>query len=454
MDVNKPTIQRGLESIRNWSTENKAEFVGISAQAGHGTGLKIEVNSIDKQGVLHDAKLDINPREDARILLQTINEVVQLNLELTETNMREAEEQIVPINVSWAAPHARDIPQNKTSGQTYVEETDRDGWVYRSNLRMHGKKDPDSSFNLKRSLKESLAKTFNTSPSEVKVSGRSGHWDISIKDAPNIKIKWDNDGNMVALSTRDTQAESISIHSIQGGGGNANIVVTDQDGHVHVYNTEAFGESIDSLPQELKDRTLLIHGDRENRRIEKWTAGGNNDELSGVKASLVHLRKLNDEKLGAVAEALKIRLEDLKSSPLLKTDDDTLASIDDQNKWITNQAKDGDTLARALEEDLMRLTLEVIAPKIKAIQENFHGHKVTQFTYHGGSIASRMKKLDLFSMTQDWFKSRGFNIPLNRIKKHEPELDGARDITHTELKKSLHASHPFAKVQAPDSGDY
>lgn len=362
------------------------------------------------------------------------------------------------MNYSFASAFASDQEALKP-GQTHKPETDDSALVYANNFWIGDNKiinsgatesiDCTKGFDLKNYLLTKL-RAIN---SAYKVTGKNGQWNFSASGAPTISTNITNDGNMVASSAATSaglRPNMIYLHSVQGGGGNLNIVITNNEGKIsEVINTEAFGKPLASVFSDDEINTIkLVHGDRCDQNIERWTAGGSNDGLDGkgIKETIRHLKRLKDSnnpEITKVCNVLGLSESEFRASSLLEEgfkpsnsgiSEAATKKVKPQSflrfllAIFSKQNKDEDKLAQALLKHQNWITAETIKrnPKLQKIKSENSNHQIAQLSYHGGTIAGRLSVPEVLEN----FKSQ---LGINNVVKHYPDLDGSVDLTEAQL---------------------
>jgi hypothetical protein len=448
------TIRNNNHCFKNWAEK---ELFGLSAKVG-GTGpvlnlVKSKANDSSRRTVgvtLAVVSKDSNKALaiNAKTLLDAVAYAAQATIKICKETDTNPSQVTIPVNYSFASPFASEKHALK-SDQSYLEETDDNAFVYANNFWIGDNKitnsgatesiDCTKGFDLKNYL---LTKLRVINP-DYKVSGKKGQWIFSANNAPTISTNITNDGNMVASSAATRaglKPNQIYIHSVQGGGGNLNIVITDADSKIsEVINTEAFGKPLNSVFSDDEIDTIkLIHGDRCDQNIERWTAGGTDDGIDkiGIKETVRHLKafkqKFNTrdllgkeekqtliENFNKIKEALSLKAGGILKSKLLK-EDFTLS-----NSAVSDAANEGDMLALALLKHQNWITAETIKrnPQLKGIQGK---NQPDQLSYHGGTISGRLEVLEV----NEDFKTK---LGINKLEKHSPDLDGSVDLTEAQL---------------------
>ena len=446
-------IDNKMDSFKSWADK---ELFGLSGKVG-GTGpvlnlVKSKADNGSRRAVgvtLANVSNDTNKALaiNAKTLLDAVAYAAQATIDICNESGRNPSQVTIPVNYSFASPFASEEHALKP-GQEPQKETKESAIIYANNfwiddnkITNNGKESIDftKGFDIKKYLLENLRKIN----SNYQVSGQNGQWTFSAEGAPTISTNITNDGNMVASSAATRaglKPNQIYIHSVQGGGGNLNIVITDANSKItEVINTEAFGKPLESVfdPEEIAE-IKLIHGDRCDENIERWTAGGSNDGLDGkgIKETVRYLKafkqKFNtrdhldaNEKdaviknLKKIKTALSLEKGGILKSKLLKDD------FELSNSAVSEAAKNGDKLALALLKHQNWITAETIKrnPQLKEIKDKT---PPDQLSYHGGTISGRLEVLEV---SED-FKTK---LGINKLEKHSPELDGSVDLTEAQL---------------------
>lgn len=435
------TINLGSQDFQNWAN---GERFGLSAKVGGNNGAVLQlVKSRDDEDKRRTVGVQLSNNEsgplkiNAQVLLDAVSYAAQATINICKENGTDPSEVTIPVNYSFASVFASD-KQALKDGQTHIKETSDSAYIYAPNFWIGDNKrtnndtesiDCNKGFDIKKYLLENLRKIN----SNYQISGQNGQWTFRAEGAPTIITNITNDGNMVAMSAATSaglKANKIYLHTVQGGGGNLNIVKTNAQGRItKVINTEAFGQPLTSVfTHEEIAEIKLIHGDRCDQNIERWTAGGTDDgeDKKGIKESVKYLRALNPAD-NAISKALGISQKSFKNSSLLKED------FSPSNPAVIKAAKAGDKLALALLKHQNWITAETIKrnKRLKKLQGHNKNHKIAQLSYHGSAIKKRLKvdsiKNDLKKLLKNLTRE---------IVKHSPDLDGSVDLTEAQLSKA------------------
>jgi hypothetical protein len=422
----------------NFQTWANGERFGLSAKVGGNNGAVLQlVKSPDNEDKRRTVGVQLSNDEggplkiNAQVLLDAVSYAAQATIKICKETDTNPSQVTIPVNYSFASVFADD-KQALKDGQTHIKETPDSAYIYAPNFWIGENKKNDSidftkAFDLKGYLLEQLKKIN----SNYSVNGKNGQWTFRASGAPTISTNITNDGNMVAMSAATSaglKANKIYLHTVQGGGGNLNIVITDADSKIsEVINTEAFGKPLNSVFSDDEIDTIkLIHGDRCDQNIERWTAGGADagEDQKGIKESVKYLRALKPADKDIARAALGISHKSFKNSSLLKED------FSPSNPAVIKAAKDEDKLALALLKHQNWITAETIKrnKRLKKLQGHNKNHKIAQLSYHGSSIKKRLRI--------DTLKEH-FNKLLNKLTdvifEHSPDLDGSVDLTEAQL---------------------
>ncbi|MEY3369476.1 MAG: hypothetical protein RLZZ361_146, partial [Cyanobacteriota bacterium] len=373
------TINLGGQDFQNWAN---GERFGLSAKVGGNNGAVLQlVKSPDNEDKRRTVGVQLSDDEsgplkiNAQVLLDAVSYAAQATIKICKETGKNPSEVIIPVNYSFASVFASD-KQALKDGQKHIEETSDSAYIYAPNFWIGDNKrtnndtesiDCNKGFDIKKYLLKNLRKiNFN-----YQISGKNGQWTFRASGAPTIITNITNDGNMVAMSAATSaglKANNIYLHTVQGGGGNLNIVKTNNNQEIEeVINTEAFGKPLASVFSDDEINTIkLVHGDRCDQNIERWTAGGCSEikQNKGIKASVVYLiqevesytnlvekidpssNEMNDcyvwdKKLKKIARTLDLDFNDLINSQLLSSE---FLSTQKPNKSIRELAKAGDKL--------------------------------------------------------------------------------------------------------------
>jgi hypothetical protein len=427
------TIKLDSQDFQTWAND---ERFGLSAKVGGNNGAVLQlVKSPDKEGNRRTVGVQLSNDEsgplkiNAQVLLDAVSYAAQATINICNETGTDPSEVTIPVNYSFASVFASD-KQALKDGQTQIEETPDSAYIYAPNFWIGDNKNDSIDFTKAFDLKGYLLEQLKKINPNYLVNGKNGQWTFRASGAPTISTNITNDGNMVAMSAATSaglKANKIYLHTVQGGGGNLNIVKTNAQRKItNVINTEAFGQPLTSVFTHEEIKTIkLIHGDRCDQNIERWTAGGTDDgeDKKGIKESVKYLRALNPAD-NAIAKALRISHKSFKNSSLLKKD------FSPTNPEVIKAAKDGDKLALALLKHQNWITAETIKrnKRLKKLQRHNKNHHIAQLSYHGSAIK---KKLKVDSIKKD-LKKLIKNLT-REIVKHSPELDGSVDLTEAQL---------------------
>jgi hypothetical protein len=448
------SIKNNLQSFKDWAGK---DFFGIAAQAGGGKGLSLKLITKGNRQTGVELAKDNQSQANASAFIDAIAYAAQATIDICQEKGINPSQVSIPVNISWAGPFASDKDSLKLD-QNFTQETDNEAMIYASNFPTEDSTvNHTKPFDIKGKILERLSKVNDRT---YWVSGEQGKWIFQKSNLPTIKTNITNDGNMVAISSA-TQAglkpDSVYLHTVQGGGGNLNIVITDAKSKiVSVINTEAFGKDLKDIftDKEIKD-IKLVHGDRVDNNIERWTAGGNTndpDAKKGIKASVRYLKGIVDkykdnlDKKNPVNEEIKEFIEMnnlLKSiSKNLKISDTQITNStlmkdpqpgEDLNARVSQAAQKGDELALALLKHQNWITAQTIIRTLK--KRNIDTSNIAQVSYHGSSISGR---LGVEAIKNHFIKvlNEGLKTNINDIVHHAPDMDGTIDLTVAELKRS------------------
>jgi hypothetical protein len=445
--MNSP-IKNNSQSFKNWA---KTDLFGIAAQAGGGKGLSLKLITKDNRQTGVELAQDATEPAKASAFIDAIAYAAQATIDICNQTGIDPSQVTIPVNISWAGPFANDQESLKPD-QKYHPETDNKGIIYASNFPTD-----DSTLNHRKpfDIKGKILERLSTETDQnYSAEGTQGNWTFRASNAPTIKTNITNDGNMVAISSA-TQAglkpDSVYLHTVQGGGGNLNIVRTNADSNIaSVINTEAFGKDLKDIftDQEIKE-IKLVHGDRDDNNIERWTAGGNTndpDANKGIKASVRYLKGIV-EKYQTISkeeneEYININIVIEKISNILNIDFNHITNStlmedpqqgEDLNARVTQAAKEGDELALALLEHQNWITAQTIIRTLK--KRNINTSKIAQVSYHGSSISGRLGVEAIKNHFIEVLNS-GLDTPIQDLVHHAPDMDGTIDLTLAELKRS------------------
>jgi hypothetical protein len=423
--------------FKNWAQE---ERFGLSAKVGGNNGAVLQlVKSPDKKDVRRTVGVTLSNDEsgplkiNAQVLLDAVAYAAQATIDICKESDSDPSKVTIPVNYSFASVFASD-KQALKDGQRHIKETQHSAFIYAPNFWIGDNKKNDSIvFTQAFDLKGYLLKQLKIINSNYSVKGKNGQWTFSAPKAPTISTNITNDGNMVAMSAATSaglKANKLYLHTVQGGGGNLNIVKTDAQGKIaKVINTEAFGQPLSSVFNPAEIETIkLIHGNRCDQNIERWTAGGTDygDDEKGIKESVRYLRALNPaDKAKAIAKALRIHYENYQKSSLLKED------FTPSNPEVIKAAHGGDKLAIALLKHQNWITAETIKrnKRLKNLQRYNQHHTIAQLSYHGSAIRKKLKKVESIKRNLE----KLLKELTKKIVKHSPELDGSVDLTEAQL---------------------
>ena len=440
----KSIIETIVFNHTNFQTWANGERFGLSAKVGGNNGAVLQlVKSPDNEDKRRTVGVQLSNDEsgplkiNAQVLLDAVSYAAQATINICKENDMNPSEVIIPVNYSFASVFASD-KQALKDGQTHIKETPDSAYIYAPNFWIGDNKKNDSiDFTEAFDLKGYLLKQLKKINPNYSVNGKNGQWTFRASGAPTISTNITNDGNMVAMSAATKaglKANKIYLHTVQGGGGNLNIVKTNAQGRItKVINTEAFGQPLTSVfTDEEIAKIKLIHGDRCDENIERWTAGGTDDgeDKKGIKESVKYLRALNpalNPAYKAIAKALRISHRNFKESSLLKE------NFSPSNPAVNKAAKAGDKLAIALLKHQNWITAETIKrnKRLKKLQGHNKNHKIAQLSYHGSAIRKRLKN----SFIKNDLKKLLKNLT-REIVKHSPDLDGSVDLTEAQLTKA------------------
>jgi len=428
------TIDFKPSSFKNWA---QRERFGLSAKVGGNNGAVLQlVKSPDNKGIRRTVGVTLSNDEsgplkiNAQVLLDAVCYAAQATIDICKESDSDPSKVIIPVNYSFASVFASD-KQALKDGQRHRKETPLSAYIYAPNFWIGKNKKNDSIvFTKAFDLKGYLLKQLQKINSNYSVKGKNGQWNFSAEGAPIISTNITNDGNMVAMSAATSaglKANKLYLHTVQGGGGNLNIVKTNASGKItKVINTEAFGQPLKSVfSNEEIDIIKLIHGDRCDQNIERWTAGGTDDgdDKKGIKESVRYLRAFNPANK-AIAKALGISHKNYQKSSLLEE------NFPLSNLAVIKAAHGGDKLAIALLKHQNWITAETIKrnKRLKNLQRYNQHHTIAQLSYHGSAIRKKLKvdsiKRNLKKLLKELTK---------KIVKHSPELDGSVDLTEAQL---------------------
>jgi hypothetical protein len=447
-------INNNTASFENWAN---TDLFGIAAQAGGGKGLSLKLITKDNRQTGVELAQDATEPAKASAFIDAIAYAAQATIKICKEKGINPSKVTIPVNISWAGPFANDQESLKPD-QSHITETYNKAIIYASNFPTDDSTvDHTKPFDIKGKILDRLSQVTKQC---YRADGTQGNWTFRATNAPTIKTNINNDGNMVAISSA-TQAglkpNSVYLHIVQGGGGNLNIVITGNESEiVSVINTEAFGKNLRTIfsDDEIGDISL-VHGERDDYNIERWTAGGNTNEPNakkGIKASVKYLRQfVNRQKLlenkenhtneesflytrantfiDCISTDLKIPSSAITNSTLMEDPQPG----EDLNARVTKAAQEGDELAIALLKHQNWITAQTIIRTLK--NRNIDTSKIAQVSYHGGSISGR---LGVAVINKDFIEvlNRGLGTNINDIVHHAPDMDGTIDLTLAELKRS------------------
>ena len=465
----KNKIETIVFNHTNFQTWANGERFGLSAKVGGNNGAVLQlVKSPDNEGIRRTVGVTLSKNEsgplkiNAQVLLDAVSYAAQATIKICKETDTNPSQVTIPVNYSFASVFASD-KQALKDGQKYIKETQDSAYIYAPNFWIGDNKitnsDASESIDCKKGfdLKNYLLTKLRVINPDYKVSGKNGQWTFSAPKAPTIITNITNDGNMVAMSAATSaglKANKIYLHTVQGGGGNLNIVKTNNNREIEeVINTEAFGQPLTSVfTHEEIAEIKLIHGDRCDQNIERWTAGSCSEikQNKGIKASVVYLIQeiesytnllnkvdpsgnemedcyLWDEKLKKIAQTLDLDFNDLINSKLLSSE---FLSTQKPNKSIRELAKAGDKLALALLKHQNWITAETIKrnPKLQKIKSENSNPQIAQLSYHGSAIKKRLRIDSLKEHFNKLLKKL-----TDKIFEHSPELDGSVDLTEAQL---------------------